>query len=374
MSIALLILVLIYAVTLWQLTAGYRKIRSFEAGTIQPKTHFSIVVAFRNEAENLPRLLQSMEQLNYPLELFEVILVDDDSSDGSERIVYQWRMNHGLYHVTLLENIRRSGSPKKDAIARAIPIAVGCWILTTDADCSLPKEWLSTLDAYIQKHQPEMIAAPVMYEKARGFLGQFQQLDLASLQAVTIGSFGFGLPFMANAANLGYTKKLYNDLGGFEGSLHQPGGDDVFLLQKAAQKFPEKVHYLKAKQAIVQTQTEKSWAQLLNQRIRWAAKASNYTSLFGRDLALMTFAANLALLLAVVLGYLGWISFEMTAALWLIKIVTDYFMTAPTHRFLTGKTMWLWLPASLIYPLFSTVVALASFTGTYRWKGRDYKV
>lgn len=374
MSIALLIFVLIYAVTLWQLTAGYQKIRSFEAGTIQPRTHFSIVVPFRNEAENLPRLLQSFEQLNYPLELFEIILVDDASSDGSERIVYQWRMNHGLYHVTLLENIRRSGSPKKDAIARAIPIALGSWILTTDADCSLPKEWLSTLDLYIQKHQPEMVAAPVMYEKTRGFLRQFQQLDLVSLQAVTIGSFGFGLPFMANAANLGYTKKLYNDLGGFEGSLHQPGGDDVFLLQKAAQKFPEKVHYVKAKQAIVQTQTEKSWAQLLNQRIRWAAKASNYTSLFGRDLALMTFAANLALLLAVVLGYLGWISPEMTAALWLIKIVTDYLMTAPAHRFLTGKTMWLWLPASLIYPLFSTVVALASFTGTYRWKGRDYKV
>ncbi len=374
MSITLLMIVVIYSVTLGQLISGFRKIKTFHLQNTTPKTHFSVVVPFRNEAENLPRLLQSIEELNYPLELFEIILVDDASSDGSERIVYQWRMNHGLYHVTLLENIRRSGSPKKDAIARAIPIALGSWILTTDADCSLPKEWLSTLDAYIQKQEPEMIAAPVMYEKARGFLGHFQQLDLASLQAVTIGSFGFGLPFMANAANLGYTKKLYYDLGGFEGSLHQPGGDDVFLLQKAAQKFPEKVHYLKAKQAIVKTQTEKSWRKLLSQRIRWAAKASSYTRLFGRDLALMTFAANLALVLAAVLGCAGWMSYEMTAAVWGLKIVADYLMTAPAHRFLTGKTMWIWLPASVLYPVFCTVVALASLIGTYRWKGRDYKV
>lgn len=374
MSIVLLIVVLIYSVTLWQLIAGYQKIKTFHPQNTTPKTHFSIVVPFRNEAENLPRLLQSVHELNYPLELFEIILVDDASEDTSQQIIYQWRMNHGLYHVTLLENIRRSGSPKKDAIGRAVPIAKGSWILTTDADCILPQEWLMTLDDYIQKEQPEMIAAPVIYERARGFLGQFQQLDLASLQAVTMGSFGLGLGFMANAANLGYTKNLFQQLGGFEGSLSQPGGDDVFLLQKAVAQCPGKIHYLKAKQAIVKTQTEQSWSKLLSQRIRWAAKATDYKSIFGRDLALMTFAANLALLLAAVLGSLGWISLEMTAAIWLVKVVTDYAMTTQAHGFLTGKSMWLWIPASVLYPLFATLVALVSLTGKYRWKGRTYSV
>lgn len=372
MSIALLIFVLVYAVTLWQLAVGYHRLTPFQATAAQPQTHFSIVVPFRNESENLPRLLHSIQALDYPLELFEIILVDDASSDGSDRLVYQWRMNHGLYHVTLLENIRRSGSPKKDAIARAVPIAVGSWILTTDADCTLPKQWLRTWDAFIRQYQPELIAAPVVYEQVRGFLGQFQQLDLASLQAVTMGSFGLALPFMANAANFGYTKKLFHALGGFEGSLNQPGGDEVFLLQKAAAQCPEKIHYLKATAAVVKTQAATGWGELWNQRVRWAAKASSYTSLFGRDLALMTFAANLALILAAVLGLVGWISYEMTAVIWLVKVLTDYVLTAPAHRFLTGKPMWLWIPASIFYPLFATAVALASLTGSYRWKGRDY--
>ena len=124
---------LVYVLTMAQLVYGFGKVQTYVPkldGT--PKTFFSIVVPFRNERENLPVLLDSIRKLRYPIELFEIILVDDFSEDDSVRFVYNWRMENGAFQFTLLENISVTGSPKKDAIARAVPITKD-WIVTTDA-------------------------------------------------------------------------------------------------------------------------------------------------------------------------------------------------------------------------------------------------
>jgi hypothetical protein len=71
-------------------------------------------------------------------------------------------------------------------------------------------------------------------------LDHFQQLDLTSLQGATIGSFGLNKAFMCNGANFAYTKSLFEKLNGFDGNNKIASGDDVFLLQKAVEKFPEK--------------------------------------------------------------------------------------------------------------------------------------
>ena len=241
-----LIFVLIYAVTLVQLLFGFEKVRPFSPERPTPETFFSIVVPFRDEANNLPGLLESFRKLDYPIALFEIILIDDFSKDNSVRFIYDWRMKNGNYQVTLLENVKVSGSPKKDAISRAVPIVKAEWIVTTDADCIVNENWLQTLDAFILKEKVSMVAGSVSYINANSFLHHFQQLDLASLQGATIGSFGMNLGFMCNGANFAYTKSLFRELGGFGGNNNLASGDDVFLLQKAAARFPEKVRYLKS--------------------------------------------------------------------------------------------------------------------------------
>jgi glycosyltransferase involved in cell wall biosynthesis len=128
-----------------------------------PKTFFSIVVPFRNERGNLPVLLDSIRKLNYPIDLFQkIILVDDFSEDDSVAIRLQLAYGKWLFQFTLLENISVTGSPKKDAIARAVPITKD-WILTTDADCILPQRLLATLDAYIQQNEVSMLVGAVTY-------------------------------------------------------------------------------------------------------------------------------------------------------------------------------------------------------------------
>lgn len=374
MIVFFVLVLLIYVLTMAQLVYGFGKVRPYVPnldGT--PKTFFSIVVPFRNERENLPVLLDSIRNLHYPIELFEIILVDDFSEDDSVRFVYNWRMENGSFQFTLLENISVTGSPKKDAIARAVPITKD-WIVTTDADCVLPVNWLATLDAYIQQHEVSMLVGAVTYAtKKSSFLQQFQQLELTALQGATIGSFGLGLGFMCNGANFAYKKSLFESMGGFAGNKNIASGDDVFLLQKAVAEFPQKVHYLKSEDAIVTTQHTKNWADLFQQRLRWASKTESYQSLFGKDLAVIVFTMNLSLIAAPVLVGFGWLCWYGLAILFGVKFIIDTILLYKTNRFLTGKWMWFLLLSGLVYPFFCVWVAVFAVGGGYRWKGRRFK-
>jgi cellulose synthase/poly-beta-1,6-N-acetylglucosamine synthase-like glycosyltransferase len=374
MIVIFVVVLSVYIVTMAQLIYGFGKVKPYQAkADIASKTFFSIVVPFRNERENLPVLLESIRQLDYPIDLFEIILIDDFSEDDSVRFVYNWRMENGSFQFTLLENISVSGSPKKDGISRAIPIAKD-WIVTTDADCVLPKNWLRTMDAYIQQNNVSMLVGAVIYQtKKASFLEQFQQLDLTSLQGATIGSFGLGLGFMCNGANFAYQKSLFESLGGFSGNKNIASGDDVFLVQKAVADQPQKVHYLKSEATIVTTQPSKNWGELFQQRLRWASKAGSYQSLFGKDLAVIVFAMNLSLVAALACCVAGLWCWCGLALLLVVKFIFDGILLFKTNRFLTGKWMWFLLPSSVVYPFFCVLVALFSFGGNYRWKGRKFK-
>ena len=137
------------------------------------------------------------------------------------------------------------------------------------------------------------------------FLHHFQQLDLASLQGATIGSFGIKKGFMCNGANFAYTKSFFQELKGFEGNHAIASGDDVFLLQKALSKYPEKVAYLKSKNTIVTTKPVNDWKSLFYQRVRWASKTTSYQSIFGKRLGLLVFMMNFGLVYCFVLTFLG---------------------------------------------------------------------
>ena len=224
-TIVLFLVVSIYAATILCLIYGFTKVNSFDYLGQKPKTKFSIVVPFRNEAENLPILLDSFSKLNYPMELIEFILVDDDSEEKLQ--VADCRLQ-----IAVINNIRVSNSPKKDAILTAMQTVKNDWIITTDADCVVNENWLSVLDNYIRLHDVSMIAGAVTYECEDSFLHHFQQLDLASLQGATIGSFGLRKGFMCNGANFAYTKSFFQDLNGFEGNDGIPAATMSFCCKK----------------------------------------------------------------------------------------------------------------------------------------------
>jgi cellulose synthase/poly-beta-1,6-N-acetylglucosamine synthase-like glycosyltransferase len=364
-AIVLFLTLFLYAVSIGLLIYGFTKINHFEYLGLPPKTSFTIIVPFRNEAENLPILLNSFSKLNYPRELFEVILVDDASD-------FRLQIADCRLQITTIDNIRVSNSPKKDAITTAMQIVKTDWVITTDADCVVPENWLLALDNFIQLHPVSMIAGAVTYDCQNSFLHHFQQLDLASLQGATIGSFGIKKGFMCNGANFAYTKSFFQKLNGFDGNTTIASGDDVFLLQKALAQYPKKVAYLKSENTIVTTKPVDDWTSLFYQRVRWASKTTSYQSTFGKRLGLLVFMGNFGLVCCFGLAILGLIPFPILGLYFGIKFGIDTVLILQANRFLTKHKMRFLLLSSLWYPFFSTAVALYCLFGKYEWKGRRF--
>ena len=363
MIYVLYLIMLFYCLVISALIYGFSKVNKYESIDLKPKTKFSIIVPFRDEAENLPDLLDSFFKLNYPIDLFEIILVDDESQ---EVFSIQSKL---VFSVQIIQNIRVSNSPKKDAITTAVQFVKNDWIITTDADCVVNENWLLALDNYIQNHAVSMIVGAVSYDCKDSFLHHFQQLDLASLQGATIGSFGLKKGFMCNGANFAYAKSFFQELNGFEGNDSIASGDDVFLLQKAIAKFPENVHYLKSENNIVITKPLDDWKSLFYQRVRWASKTGSYQSSFGKGLGLIVLSGNMGFLF-IIYNLLFWEgNFYLLLLLLLAKLIVDFFLIHKTNDFLKSKTHF-YLISSLLYPFFSVSVALYSLVGRYEWKGR----
>ena len=372
-SIVLVLVLLVYAILIIQLILGFNKVKSFEKTDISPKTAFTIVVPFRNEEKNLDRLLQSLSQLNYPISLVQIVMVDDFSKDNSTLIYNKWRLNHQEVDTTLLENLVLSNSPKKDALGRAIPIAKHEWIVTTDADCIVNKNWLLTLDNYIQTNNPKMIIGAVMYKAKNNWFHHFQQLDLMSLQGVTIGSFGIGKPFMCNGANFAYTKNFFNEIGSFGGISDKASGDDVFLLQKAVNTNKDKVHYLKHSDSIVKTKPENDLFKLFMQRVRWAGKSTGYKSTYAKFLAVIVLLTNLSLTSAFCLLPFALLNWKIVLIVFLTKYIVDYILLYKSNTYLRKGKFFVPIASSIVYPFFSSLVGIYSLFGSFSWKGRTFK-
>ncbi|WP_264526093.1 glycosyltransferase family 2 protein [Flavobacterium sp. N502536] len=355
----------IYMFAIGWLVYGFAKVKKYQSTDLKPQTSFTIIVPFRNEEENLPKLLASFSKLNYPNDLFEVILVDDNSKE-------KFQISNFKFPISQIDNIRVSNSPKKDAISTAMQQVKTQWVITTDADCLVHQNWLLTFDNYIQQNKVSMLAGAVTYVGGNSFLHHFQQLDLTSLQGATIGSFGLQKAFMCNGANFAYTKSVFENLNGFEGNNKIASGDDVFLLQKAVSKFPDEVHYLKATEAIVTTKPTEDWKTLFYQRVRWAAKTSSYQSSFGKILGVIVFLGNLSF----VTGFFG-VLFSIWPYYFFVcfaffKFTIDFILLRCTNQFLTNDRIKSLFLSSLLYPFFSSAVALYSLFGSYEWKGRKF--
>jgi len=380
-SIIVIIIIIFYLLLIGLLTYGFDKVDHFKLQDLPAKTKFSIVIPFRNEAENLPKLLASISRLNYPKSLFEVIFVDDASEDDSVSIIKKILDTKSLKKdfiridtIRIIENERTSNSPKKDAITAAIKVSKFNWILTTDADCVLPKYWLDTFDECIQTKTSNCIVAPVTYHGENSFFNRFQTLDFLSLQGATIGGFGIKRPFMCNGANFGYRKSSFQNVNGFEGNTNVASGDDIFLLQKFIKHDAEKIHYLKSQKAVVTTNPTTTIASLVQQRLRWASKTSRYDNWFAKGVGLVILLGNLVCIAFIPLVLFNLLSTKIAIALFIIKFSIDFLLLFKSSRFFKQETLLLsYLFSSIIYPVFNVSIAFLSFFKSYRWKGRTSK-
>ena len=372
MTFLLMIIALIYAPAIGWLIIGALRLPKFQISNTQPITKFTIIIPFRNEEINLPALVKSMEHLAYPTEFFEVILVNDASEDNGEYIL-QKLVQESKLHLRILQNKRISASPKKDAIRAALEQAKHEWIITTDADCELPKNWLSCFDQIIRNEVPNMVCGPVVYKRNRSLLEHFQFLDGLSLQGVAMGSLGWSQPMLCNGANLAYKKSVFEAVEGYKYNDHIASGDDIFLLEKIQTYYPNTVCYLNSKEAVVLTKPESNWSQAIQQRIRWASKTAKQKKIASKVLGIIVFLGNLAFLASLFLFAWDASPFYLLMIILGIKLAVDLTLLRVAGQLLGKPISFLnSLVNTIIYPPLNLWIVMNSISGNYQWKGRNF--
>lgn len=379
MIFPVLFIFVIYSILILSLSKGFDQLKSPEPKKYPPANQFSILVPFRNEARNLPDLLNSFMKLDYPIDKIEFILINDESDDESERIINDFKGLHRTLNLVVIRNKSKSDSPKKDALELGVNHASNPWIITTDADCIVPKTWLMALNNFICSVSPKMIVAPVTYFDGKGFLDKFQLLDFLSLQGTTMGSFGLkgkgvSRPFLCNGANLCYEKKAFLDVDGYEGNRDIVSGDDVFLLEKMYNRYPEKVKFLKSREAVVLTATKGTLRELIHQRIRWAAKTSSYGHAYGKMVGSIVFLANTLIIILLILSLFNSFPWVYFGFFFLLKFNLDFILLYKTSSFFNQThVLRAYFLSSLAYPFFAVYVALLSFRKSFKWKERTFQ-
>lgn len=371
--ISISILFFLYLLVISLLSYGFDKVKVFSPQNNTPKTKFTVVIPYRNEAENLPKLLHTITKLNYPTYLVDFVFVDDDSTDNSTLIINKFTKKCD-FEIKIIPNEHTSNSPKKDAISLVIKATTNDWIITTDADCLLPKNWLLTIDNYIQEYNCNMLVAPVTYQTNNSFLHQFQFLDFLSLQASTVGGFGIRKPFLSNGANLTYKKDIFTEVNGFESNNSIASGDDIFLLEKFIQLDKTKVNYLKSFDAIVKTKPVNTINDLIQQRVRWASKSAKYKLHFGKIIGIIILFGNMIVALSSILYFYNYVSIYSLVGYFLMKLFFDFLLIERISQFYKQSISFSnYLASSIIYPYFILLIFLKSLFGKYHWKNRTFK-
>jgi len=372
MIILSILITSLYILLMLFLRKGTRKLKPFVLESLPNKTQFSIIVPFRDEEQNLGNLLQSFCRLDYPQKQFEIILINDFSSDNFKPIIAKFKQD--LPNLRCIDAIVSKMSPKKAALTLGISIAKFDWILTTDADCTAPKNWLKAYNQKIINDNPLLIAGLVKFNTSKSFLNRFQCLDLLSLQATLLGTFGLKKPILCHGANLCYAKSLFYELNGFKTHQNIASGDDVFLLEAAFKKYPEKVSVLNSLEAVITTNVEPNLKALLSQRTRWAAKATSYNNWHIKVVGLCVFMMNLLLISLLILSLLGFFNVKLFLLTFLIKFNIDALILYPMVRFFKQElVLKSYVLSSFLYPIFSVTSVFLGFTKGYTWKQRQFR-
>lgn len=369
---------LIYYRISWQTITNYEQ----RTTNNEQQTTISVIISARNEEKNIRLCLDSLISQSYPAELYEIIVIDDHSEDDTAAVVQSYN-NKNVRLISLKDHVAdRLNSYKKKAIETAIAQAKGKLIVTTDADCMAPFKWLQTIANFYEEKNAAFIAMPVAVNENNRFIEIFQSLDFMTLQGITGAVVSKNQMTMCNGANMAYEREAFYEVNGFAGIDHLASGDDMLLMNKISKRYPGRVHFLKSKDVIIQTEPVHSIAQFMNQRIRWASKSDKYDDKRILPVLLLVYFFNCLLFALPVIAIfnnsgLSTINYQLsTICLWtillIIKTTAELVFLFPVAKFFSKTGLLIWFPFMQPFHIIYTIIAgwLGKF-GSYEWKGRN---
>ena len=354
-------------------------------------TRISVLIPVRNEEANIARCIESLSRQSYPKDRYQVIVIDDHSTDSTREIVtYIHPPEMSLVYTRLTDDAPQLAY-KKLAIETGIRMSSGDLIVTTDADCTFDPDWLATLAAFYEEKGAKFIAAPVRIgsaapgsgspvpafgspvpgRPAHDFLSIFQTLDFITLQGITGAAVHKKFHSMCNGANLAYEKSAFYEVEGFKGIATIPSGDDMLLMHKICLRYPDRVFFLKSRKAIVTTLPERGWRGFINQRVRWASKADRYDDKRIFWVLLLVYIVNaLFVILPVAACWNSWWLWLLVIGL-LAKTMLEFPFVFTVAEFFGQRSLLRWFPLMQpVHIVYTVVIGWMGKFGSYHWKDR----
>lgn len=333
-----------------------------------PLAKVSVIIPARNEAHNIGKCVHSVLYQNYPVDSFEVIVVDDGSTDNTARIAQN--IASRIPNMKVI-SLKEAEGGKKQALKAGIAIATGDYILQTDADCEVPYKWISAMTGFFNE-KTGLVSGPVQLVHNGSFFQRLQSLEFMGLNFLGGGAIAMRRPNMCNGANLGFPKAVYHEVNGYEGVSHFASGDDMMMMMKIAKLPQYTITYAYAESAIVKTNAKSSLRDFWSQRVRWVSKSRHFSNWKINLTQVLFFLAIVGILVTAGLSALSWKMGVLSLVLMGLKLFADWPLMRKAVGFFMDKALIkLFLPLQLLYlPYVLLIGTIGNLIRTYHWKDR----
>lgn len=330
----------------------------------EPETTFSVIVPFRNEEHRISNLIESINLLNYPTHLFEIVFVDDHSNDNTSLLIKK----NLTKSFKIIETLPTTHG-KKAAIKWGAQHAQNSWLVFTDADCILSPQHLTLINNSVLNNLPDYIAGTVSICKSNSIISFFEEYENIILQGFTAAGFNFKNPTLANGANWAVKKELF--LAHAYQKKEGPSGDDVFFLHQIKSNKDLRICYLTYLN--VATFHSKNIKEFLFQKIRWASKSFKYFDKSTIWQGLVVGLGQIAFIGGIILLLITKKISILAIPVLLLKLLTDWIFYIFSARMAKKSPDWTnMILNSIVYPFYSVAIAILSPLIRFNWKGRKY--
>jgi len=327
----------------------------------------SVLLPVRNEAENISSCIAALKNQNYPPEKTEWIVIDDHSDDDTLKLLSRER-DVRLRIIRLTDDAMQG---KKAALSAGIPAAKGEWIITGDADCKMPDDWIRSLVSKGFSADAMMVCGLVKMEKDGTALTAFQAMETAVLQSCGAGSLYYGHPLLNTGASLAFRKQAWLRGDGYSQQQHVASGDDTFLMLSFNKMYPGKVIPLVAPPAVVSTHPMPTLKQVIQQRLRWNGKVKHYPVGTIHLVGLIVMLASMSFVLSVFLLITDRSYMVTFRNIFITRFFAEWILLRQWGKLTTQFfSLYEMVLMSFFYPLFTLFSLIIRPFVKNSWKGR----
>jgi len=323
----------------------------------------SIVICARNEAENLRKNLPHFLNQNY--RSFEIIVVNDNSSDKTEQVLLEFQQKSPKLRVINLYNPTFPG--KKTALSTGIKASKYDFILLSDADCRpRSRQWIRQMQAPIQG-EIRIGLGYSPYRDASGWLNRFIRFETVYTATQYLSFALAGIPYMGVGRNLAYHKELFQSTRGFQKHMDLLSGDDDLFVNEVARPFNTSI--VLEPGAFTVSEPKHTWRDYYYQKRRHLTTGRRYRPLHQLLLAALS-ASHAGHYLAGLLLLLSGTCIIPVLLIYLVRIGVVCWLYFSILKKLDARDLWKWVPLlDVAYLLFYFAFAPGLIFGNAkRWK------